>query len=46
MEVYASINKDVQIHKAHLDARDALLAKEKDRLVKQAGGLAGGVTQT
>ncbi|KAB5593655.1 hypothetical protein CTheo_2948 [Ceratobasidium theobromae] len=46
VRVYASINKDVQIHKAHLDARDALLAKEKDRLVKQAGGLAGGVTQT
>ncbi|CAE6429066.1 unnamed protein product [Rhizoctonia solani] len=42
MEVYAGINKDVQTHKARLDGRDAQLAKEKERLVKQAGGLAGG----
>jgi hypothetical protein len=41
MEVYAGINKDVDAHKTRLDARDAMLAKEKERLVKQAGGLAG-----
>jgi hypothetical protein len=41
MEVYAGINKDVDTHKTRLDARDAMLAKEKERLVKQAGGLAG-----
>ncbi|CAE6524144.1 unnamed protein product [Rhizoctonia solani] len=42
MEVYAGINKDVQTHKTRLDGRDAQLAKEKGRLIKQAGGLAGG----
>ncbi|KDN42949.1 hypothetical protein RSAG8_06475, partial [Rhizoctonia solani AG-8 WAC10335] len=42
MEVYAGINKDVQTHKMRLDGRDAQLAKEKGRLIKQAGGLAGG----
>ncbi|KAG9095980.1 hypothetical protein FRC07_011004, partial [Ceratobasidium sp. 392] len=41
MEVYAGINKDVDAHKTRLDARDAMLAQEKQRLVKQAGGLAG-----
>ncbi|KAG8747208.1 hypothetical protein FRC10_001824 [Ceratobasidium sp. 414] len=41
MEVYAGINKDVDAHKLRLDARDAMLVKEKERLVKQAGGLAG-----
>ncbi|KAG9090614.1 hypothetical protein FS749_000418 [Ceratobasidium sp. UAMH 11750] len=41
MEVYAGINRDVDAHKLRLDARDAMLAKEKGRLVKQAGGLAG-----
>ncbi|CAE6386113.1 unnamed protein product [Rhizoctonia solani] len=42
MEVYAGINKDMQTHKTRLDGRDAQLAKEKGRLIKQAGGLAGG----
>ncbi|CAE7157811.1 unnamed protein product [Rhizoctonia solani] len=42
MEVYAGINRDVQTHKSRLDGRDAQLAKEKGRLIKQAGGLAGG----
>ncbi|KAJ1311692.1 hypothetical protein OPQ81_010165 [Rhizoctonia solani] len=42
MEVYAGINKDVQTHKTRLDGRDAQLTKEKGRLIKQAGGLAGG----
>ncbi|KAH7345241.1 hypothetical protein B0J17DRAFT_624444 [Rhizoctonia solani] len=46
MEVYAGINKGVQIHKARLDGRDAQLAKEKGRLIKQAGGLAGGFIPT
>lgn len=41
MEVYAGINKSIDAHKTQLDSRDALLAQEKDRLVKQAGGLAG-----
>ncbi|KAG9100092.1 hypothetical protein FRC06_004549 [Ceratobasidium sp. 370] len=41
MEVYAGINKDVDAHKLRLDTRDVMLAKEKERLVKQAGGLAG-----
>ncbi|CCO26681.1 hypothetical protein BN14_00712 [Rhizoctonia solani AG-1 IB] len=42
MEVYAGINNDVQVHKARLDGRDTQLGKEKERLIKQAGGLAGG----
>ncbi|QRV90873.1 hypothetical protein RhiJN_18891 [Ceratobasidium sp. AG-Ba] len=41
MEVYAGINKSVDAHKLRLDARDAMLVKEKERLVKHAGGLAG-----
>ncbi|KAF8679527.1 hypothetical protein RHS04_04666 [Rhizoctonia solani] len=42
MKVYAGINTDVQAHKVRLDGRDAQLTKEKGRLIKQAGGLAGG----